>query len=198
MTSLIIKSKIGLENYYHDKEDYYSDSGSDTDSDEDNDEDNNKEDDIEGPELPSGSGFTFEALPEYLTDNVNIDFPVTRLVFDKAKKLYTGNHTTVFRGELTAEDDSMKPLDVVIKIDMFHPHSEGLINEAKLYTTKLDTLQGRSIPLYYGIYQAKFGSDDVTCLVLQYCGKPVMKFFNNLDKKFKYVYLIRCTHMSPT
>lgn len=180
MASLIIKSKIGLERYYDNyQEDYYSDWRSDTDDEDD--------------ELPPGFAFVFDALPEYRTDNLN----TTKLTFDKAKKLYTKNHTTVFRGELTVAG-YMKPMDVVIKIDIFDPHSESLINEAKLYTTKLHDLQGIVVPLYYGIYHAKFGSNDVTCLVLQYCGRPVKNLFTKLDKDFKCAYNIYSTFVHPS
>lgn len=193
MTSLIIKSKIGLENYYRYKQVDYDNKQSNYDGKQSNHDDDSESDDSDdsdeedSPELPSGSAFVFNALPEYLTDNVDITFLTTKLTFDKARKIYTGNHTTVFRGQLAAEDGSMDPVDAIIKIDMFDPHPEGLINEAKFYTKKLNDLQGLVIPLYYGIYQAIFGSDNVTCLVLQYCGKPVKELFRDLDLKFKYV-----------
>lgn len=158
MTSLIIKSEIGLERFYRSKN--------------------------------TSSACVLEVLPKFPTDNLNNISSDTRLIFDNAKELHEGNHTTVFRGELSAEDGSMDPLDVVIKIDIDKSHTKSLIREARWYTTKLDDLQGHVIPIYYGLYQAKFEARNVTCLVLQYCGEPINNWFKRLDKKFKYVWMI--------
>lgn len=155
MASLIIRSHIGLEQFYRSKD--------------------------------KSSTCVLEALPNCPTDNLDDISPATRLIFSKARELHQGKHTTVFRGKLTAEDDSMDPLDVVIKIDLNKSHTKSLIREASYYTTKLDDLQSHVIPLYYGLYQAKFDSRNVTCIVLEYCGEPINNCFARLDKSFKYV-----------
>lgn len=127
--------------------------------------------------------FAFRSLSESPSDRV----PDTELTFNTRARIYSGQNCKVFRGDLTADDASIPPMDVVIKISLDNP--AGLKREAAQYCTKLRDLQGQAVPFYYGVYQASgpLDSPNVTILVLEYCGNRMTTSFPETSTEFWYV-----------
>ncbi|KAF9074961.1 hypothetical protein BDP27DRAFT_1466159 [Rhodocollybia butyracea] len=48
----------------------------------------------------------------------------------------------------------------------------ALEKESRIYTTRLKHLQGTVVPICYGLYRGKMGSEEVGFLLLEYCQGP--------------------------
>ncbi|TFY51532.1 hypothetical protein EVG20_g10960 [Dentipellis fragilis] len=106
------------------------------------------------------------------------------LTFRDAKLIHTSDGTELYRGKLFRPSD-IEGADVICKVAYCSAAMSFVNHEAKMYTTKLQHLQGVCIPLCFGYFVNDDRMDPRSCLVLQYSGEPLKKAFPELDVGFK-------------
>ncbi|RDB17268.1 hypothetical protein Hypma_001952 [Hypsizygus marmoreus] len=89
----------------------------------------------------------------------------------------------VLRGMLF-RPEAENAIDVILKFSRWGEHVDDLIHEADVYENKAVSLQGNIIPRYYGAFQAQLGDKPLTCLVIEYSGHPLSRYFAGCEKRF--------------
>lgn len=95
------------------------------------------------------------------------------------------NSRRVYEAKLNLSAD--KIVDVVLKFGYGHDERDELVEEAEFYKHQLAGLQGKVVPVYYGLFGRKYKQEGttvkrvVTCLVLQNVGKPHSKCLEELS-----------------
>lgn len=121
------------------------------------------------------------------------DFPSSLLTVRRAQIIHRGRgaeranaSSVVYKGELTV-DDSEEVVEVAVKLlacDKLED-LEDLEYEHSLYSGKVKELQGEIVPMCYGLFQVP--NKLLACIVLQYCGEPVLCEFDELDMDLRWV-----------
>ncbi|KAA1473243.1 hypothetical protein DENSPDRAFT_265800 [Dentipellis sp. KUC8613] len=106
------------------------------------------------------------------------------LTFRDANLIHTSDGTELYRGKLFRPSD-IEGADVICKVAYHSGPMSFVEREARMYTTKLQHLQGVCIPLCFGYFVNDDFMDPRSCLVLQYSGEPLKKALPDLDAGFK-------------
>ncbi|TDL24735.1 hypothetical protein BD410DRAFT_850962 [Rickenella mellea] len=106
------------------------------------------------------------------------------LSFTEGKKIYGGDRIQVYLGKLLQE--GKESVDVVMKVDFCNARHGDLVQEAKYYETQAKALQGKTVPLFYGIYSATIEHQLITGLVLEYCGEPMETSLEEASEIFSF------------
>ncbi|KAJ8454178.1 hypothetical protein ONZ45_g19404 [Pleurotus djamor] len=128
------------------------------------------------------------------------DHPAPNHVYrvEELKAIYTGHDTTVFRVILhSSKSKNRGPFRVVLKMDVEarFPRDQEYRKEFENYLAVFD-LQGKIIPVCFGLFQAVAYGKLVSVLVLEDCGEPV-QYENEemaLDPRKSVFLLLKCLH----
>ncbi|KAF8058189.1 hypothetical protein FPV67DRAFT_1676445 [Lyophyllum atratum] len=88
---------------------------------------------------------------------------------------------------------------VVLKLGLDLQSVEDLTQEANHYVIALKDLQGTVVPRFYGFYEGRCANHSrrrVGCLVLEYCGEPLVGKFKDLplDERLKILNVLARLH----
>lgn len=102
------------------------------------------------------------------------------LTIRQASIIHRGERALVYKGELTV-GEKKEALEVAVKLvaGSSSHDLEQLEDEYNHYARELKELQGKIVPMCYGLFQVP--NKYVACLVLQYCGEPILCEFDELD-----------------
>ncbi|TFY80402.1 hypothetical protein EWM64_g3613 [Hericium alpestre] len=112
--------------------------------------------------------------------------PSNELIFEGGNLIHENNRINVYRGKVLVRSSPDSPsVDAVCKIAYGRRALEGLDNEARLYLGKLKHLQDVFIPKSYGYFIGDTDEGPTGCLVLEYCGEPVVQMLKFVDPAFR-------------
>lgn len=83
------------------------------------------------------------------------------------------------------------PIPVALKFAMRDDLISNLVEEASVYTSVLEPLQGETVPNCYGLYAGTMDNGQtVACLVLEYWGECLRRPFDRLPVELRCVSLL--------
>ncbi|TFY75090.1 hypothetical protein EWM64_g8919, partial [Hericium alpestre] len=109
----------------------------------------------------------------------------SELVFVGNGLIHENGRVEVYRGLLSPSPDDSSAIDVVCKMAYGKRALNGLNNEAQLYLNKLKDLQGVCVPHSYGYFVGDTDEGPTGCLVLKYCGEPIVQMLKFVDPIFR-------------
>ncbi|TFY62983.1 hypothetical protein EVG20_g6507 [Dentipellis fragilis] len=116
------------------------------------------------------------------------------LFFNKAQLISSGDGSEVYRGRFFWPSDH-EGEEAVCKIAYRSAAMSSVDHEAKIYTTKLQHLQGICVPKCFGYFVNIDQKNPMSCTVLKYCGEPIQKTFLELDVTFKTALVHAAVHI---
>ncbi|KAF8058186.1 hypothetical protein FPV67DRAFT_1428579 [Lyophyllum atratum] len=126
--------------------------------------------------LPCGCKTDNPGFPT-LQSSLSESFPSLRAT--AGALLHDNDHSTVYAATL----DSHHLSPVVLKLALSWQSLEDLKKEADHYANALKDVQGSVVPRFRGLYEGRCVNHDrrrIGCLVLEYCGTPVVGEFADL------------------
>ncbi|TFY79913.1 hypothetical protein EWM64_g4102 [Hericium alpestre] len=130
--------------------------------------------------------YPLKTLQTYTLRNLdtNAHWP-SEAIFRGEKHLHAAGRIQidVYRGQLNLSDG--RSLDVVCKIGFGKKATDRVAHEASLYNGKLSHLQGVYIPICHGYFVGDADGESMGCLLVAYCGEPIIEMFMRLPPIFK-------------
>ncbi|KIL58398.1 hypothetical protein M378DRAFT_170652 [Amanita muscaria Koide BX008] len=135
-------------------------------------------------------------IPELVLSSVQLpsipstnDTPPTLVAtVDKQPITDYGSDSPVFRATIQT-DQQQPPTTVALKFALRQDLIPSLAQEAYAYSGPLKSLQGKAIPICYGLYAGVHDDDDeqvtIACLVLEFWGQCIRQPFRRLSRDLK-------------
>lgn len=135
---------------------------------------------------------------DFVFNRVNIEPDATSSSADKQvhvtvkKTIHESDHSTVYLGDIEGQR-------VVLKCCYNMEYYNDFYVEARVYKKRLEELQGRVVPVFFGYYLAvdeEYGP--YSLLLLEYCGRSLKTIFQDLEAVERYVVMIvpQCTFVT--
>ncbi|KAF9808873.1 hypothetical protein IEO21_07711 [Rhodonia placenta] len=111
-------------------------------------------------------------------DDDPVDSPESPLPYP-GRRNWPSHLKFAYPGILTSQLSSQgphEPQDAICKVVSMSLHAENRLAHELLFYEKLEDLQGHVIPRCFGLFEGEIDRERVQCLVLEYCGEPVVDF----------------------